>query len=406
VRVATTGAALSGNKGAASMIEALARWTETTGSQLSLLTTYPDDDRTLAPSGVDVIALTPIGLVVRDLPLAVLSRLLPSRVRLWVVRRSDALVAIRDADVVADISGVSFSDDRGPKFNTYNAILTVLPLLLGTPLVKCSQALGPFRQRSNRLFARLLLPHVDRILSRGALTHACLAEMGVTNVERADDLAFTLPHDQNLPDDVETVFERLGGNGVVAVMPSAVVESWCDRHDIDHAGVFASMIQRMCDELGVGVVLLPHAYRASGTPRRMDDARVCRTVAERLGRRDDVAVIDRDLTPGELRTIVDRSDMLVASRFHGMITGLATATPTLIVGWGHKYSEVLAEFDSEESAFDYSALRTPDEIVDRLVAMWTSRVELSRRLREALGPVIESAMRNFDVLNEVGGRTR
>jgi hypothetical protein len=67
---------------------------------------------------------------------------------------------------------------------------------------------------------------------------------------------------------------------------------------------------------------------------------------------------------------------------------------------------VLAEFDSEESAFDYSALRTPDEIVDRLVAMWTSRVELSRRLREALGPVIESAMRNFDVLNEVGGRTR
>jgi colanic acid/amylovoran biosynthesis protein len=405
VKVATTGAALSGNKGAASMIEALARWTQTTGSQLSLLTTYPEDDRTLAPAGVDVVALTPIGLVARDLPLAVLARLLPSRAREWVIRRSGALIVIRDADVVADISGVSFSDDRGPKFNAYNAMLTVLPMLLGTPLVKCSQAVGPFRQRSNRLLAGLLLPRVDRILSRGALTHACLTEIGLTNVERADDLAFTLPHDQDLPDDVEMAFERLGGKGVVAVMPSAVVESWCDRHHIDHTGVFASVIERTCDELGVGVVLLPHAYRPSGTPRRMDDARVCRTVAERLGRRGDVAVIDRDLTPGELRTIVDHSDMLVASRFHGMITGLATATPTLVVGWGHKYSEVLAEFDSEELAFDYSALRAPDEIVDRLVAMWTSRVETSRRLREAFGPVIDSAMHNFDVLDEVGGRT-
>jgi colanic acid/amylovoran biosynthesis protein len=402
MRIATTGAALSGNKGAASMIEALARWAEHDGSRVALLTTYPDEDRALVRSNTDVVGLGPVGLVARDVPLAALSALGPARWRRHLIELSPALTAIDDADVVADISGVSFSDDRGPKFNIYNALLTVLPVLLGTPLVKCSQAVGPFEQRSNRWLAKLLLPRASRILSRGAYTDERLRELGLDNVERADDLAFTLPHDGALPNEVDTAFDSLGGAGVFVVMPSAVVESWCERHDIDHTAVFTDLIANACDRHGVGVMLVPHAYRASGLPRRMDDARVCRAIARRLGQRSDVVVIDRDLTPIELRAVVQRCDLLVASRFHGMINGLATATPTLVVGWGHKYREVLDLFGAAGDAFDYAALRSPDTIARAIDEMWTSRAERATGLRESLGPVARSARRNFEVLAEIG----
>jgi len=406
MRVVTTGAALSGNKGAASMIEALTRWAASSDDiELTVLTTYPDEDRELAEPFVDVVGLAPIPLVVRDLPVALLTRVAGKRSRRWLTERSPALRALSEADVVADISGVSFSDDRGLSFNVYNAVLAAVPMLIGTPIVKCSQAVGPFGGRVNRFLATTMLPRVRRILSRGALTHRGLVDLGLDNVERADDLAFTLPHDAPVPSDVSRQLDDLNGSGVVVIMPSAVVESWCERHGIDHTQLMARLIERVTDQLGVGVVLVPHAYRASGTPRRMDDARVCRSIAGALGERGDVAVVDRDLSPMELRAIVGAVDMLVASRFHGMITGLATATPTLVIGWGHKYDEVLSEFGIDGSAFDYSALNDLDAVAGRLMSMWGEREQLAGRIEATLPEVVASSHRNFAVLSEVAYRT-
>jgi colanic acid/amylovoran biosynthesis protein len=156
--------------------------------------------------------------------------------------------------------------------------------------------------------------------------------------------------------------------------------------------------------LNVGVALVPHAYRESGKPRRMDDARVCRAIAERVGRRPDVTVIDLDLSPGQIRAIVSRAELLVASRFHGMVTGLGSATPTVVVGWGHKYFEVLAQFDAERFALDYSALQTPDVVSHTIEHLWQERAEVKRQLQSNLEVVQLSAMHNFAALDAVAGR--
>jgi colanic acid/amylovoran biosynthesis protein len=225
-----------------------------------------------------------------------------------------------------------------------------------------------------------------------------------SRVERAADLAFTLRHDAPLTADIERTLEALGERPLVVVMPSAVVESWCQRHDIDHTALMAKIVGRACDDLKVAVALVPHAYRKSGRPRRMDDARVCRAIAETLGQRSDVTVIDLDISPPQIRAIVSRAELLVASRFHGMVTGLGSATPTVVVGWGHKYAEVLAQFDAERFALDYSALQTPDVVSDAIEKMWRARSEINGQLQLALEAVQVSAMHNFATLDAVAGR--
>lgn len=389
------------------MIEALVRHMQDEQGSVGVLTTYPDEDRQLADPATEVVSLTPRRLVFVDLPLAIVARAFPRRLRRRVLKFSPAMRAISSADVVADISGVSFADERGPKFNVYNAMLTLLPLLAGTPIVKCSQAVGPFGQRSNRWLARALLPRVERILARGAYTYDNVLALGVDpdKVRLVSDLAFTLDEEAPVSDDVEQLLAGLGNKELMVIMPSAVVEGWCDRHGVDHAGAFAEVIESACDELGVGVALVPHAYRASGKPRRMDDARVCRSIAARLGQRDDVVVIDRDLRPSELRAIVRRSEMLVASRFHGMVTGLSCSTPTVVIGWGHKYAEVLAQFEAEQYAFDRANLREPARVTSSLRDVWMNRDAVRENLATHLPKVRESAQQNFAVLREIGART-
>ena len=53
---------------------------------------------------------------------------------------------------------------------------------------------------------------------------------------------------------------------------------------------------------------------------------------------------------------------IVTSRFHAMISALVERTPLLVVGWSHKYGEVLAQFGLVDAAM-LRANRTPKPAV-------------------------------------------
>jgi colanic acid/amylovoran biosynthesis protein len=82
-------------------------------------------------------------------------------------------------------------------------------------------------------------------------------------------------------------------------------------------------------------------------------------------------LVDDELDPAELRALIGRGDALVSSRFHAMISGLASRTPTLVLGWSHKYAEVLRSFELEWCSVDYSEIsgstlaRRLADLVDR-----------------------------------------
>ena len=67
------------------------------------------------------------------------------------------------------------------------------PLLLGRPVVKCSQAMGPFRSPLNRRLAGLVLPRLRTICPRGDAHRGAPARTsGLTNLVPAGDLAFAM----------------------------------------------------------------------------------------------------------------------------------------------------------------------------------------------------------------------
>jgi polysaccharide pyruvyl transferase WcaK-like protein len=66
--------------------------------------------------------------------------------------------------------------------------------------------------------------------------------------------------------------------------------------------------------------------------------------------------------------------------------------PTLVVGWGHKYAEVLAQFDLEEWAYDYSSLELESlcQAVERLISRTESvREKLVRHRARVMSSSLE-----------------
>lgn len=407
MRVAIVGAALSANKGAAAMLETvMARQSGVSGPcTFEILTTYPSADAPLVPAGVDarVVGLQPLRLALVEFPVAVaagLARML--RLPLgWV--RSRACRAILRSDVVVDVAGISFADGRGIPITVYNALMTGLPLLLGVPTVKAAQALGPFENLVNRSLARMVLPRLSAVCARGARTRRHLDSLGLTNVTDVADLAFSLDEAGALPPAVQAGIDALGGEYVV-VMPSSVVRKLHEAAGNDYVGDVAALVVSLRATTGMRVVIAPHSYRTGQPEGRMNDGPVCREVGARLAGDPGVLVVDTDLTAGELRRLIAGSRATVTSRFHAMISGLSTCTPTVVVGWSHKYREVLDDFGLARFGMDSSALCDPASVVRAVGECLADHDSIALAIASALPAVKARSALNFELIDRAASR--
>ena len=403
VRIAIIGAALSANKGAAAMVESvMARLPNEMGDcHFDILTTYPDADASRIPAGADaaVVGLQPLRLALVEFPIACLA-LVARTLRIplfWV--RSRGCRSMLDSSVVVDVAGISFADGRGFAIVVYNALMTGVPLLLGVPTVKAAQALGPFQSIPNKWLAPLVLRRVKTVCARGGRTREHLDSLGGVNAVDVADLAFSLDEAAGLPSAVSAALGSIESNFIV-VMPSAVVKGIFESTGGNYVSAMASLVSEIRSKTGRSVVIAPHSYRAGLPEGRMNDGPVCREVAEACAGDSQVLGLDSDLTAGELRHLVALGSVLVTSRFHAMISGLATSTPTVVVGWSHKYKEVLDDFGLSSLGLDSSALNNPSETADVVARVLSTRDELSQQITAALPAVKVRSLRNFSAIAE------
>lgn len=378
----------------------IARLPERLGTtHFHLLTTYPQADSPKVPrdADVDVVGLQPLRLALVEFPVAIMARI--ARVfRLplgWV--RTRGCRAMLNSDVVVDVAGISFADGRGIPIVVYNALMTGVPLLLGVPTVKAAQALGPFKSPVNLVLSRLVLPRVNAICARGARTREHLDSLKLKNVVDVADLAFSLEESAELPSDVAASVGQFT-NGFLVVMPSAVVRGIVESDGDNYVAAMTGLIRRLRTATNKGIVIAPHSYRVGHGEGRMNDGPVCREVAAQLSDDAGVVLVDADLAAGELRKLIGMGEVLVTSRFHAMISGLCTETPTVVVGWSHKYREVLDDFGLADFGMDSQVLKTPDVVVDKVVSALSRAEDIKGSIRRALPGVGQRSLRNFEVI--------
>ncbi len=402
VRVAVIGAAFSANRGSASMLRAvIGALPDRLGPcRFAVLTTYPEEDAVERPSPeVAIVPYRPWELVFPLLPLALFAALarrvgLPARA----LALHPALREIARAHVVVDVAGISFVDGRGLPLLGYNVLMTGIPLLAGATVVKCAQALGPFETRTNRAAARLVLSRLAAVVGRGEASHRHLAGLGLDprKVDRATDLAFRMPLPEAARDEAALRLRNLGvREPFVAVVPSAVVDGSCRRRGIDYRGRLAALARAVTDG-GTDVLLLAHAARPGRPASRMNDLPLVRDLHERVAH-PRCHVLDEALAPDVLRALIERAEGIVSSRFHAMISALAVGTPVLVVGWSHKYGEVLRDFGLERWAIDYGELAEAD-LAERAAALRAEAPEIRARIAERLPAAVAEAGGSLDAV--------
>lgn len=404
VSVALTAATLTGNHGAEAMLlAAVGRLRERVpDASFNVFSYYPGADRAMVSDpSVRVFSLTTLALVFRLVPLSALlallrklglgfaAFLLPADVR--------ALAASR---VQVDLAGVSFVEGR-ERLLLFDTLSLLPAFLLGVPVVKASQAMGPFTTHLNADLARMFLGRCEAVYARGARTHAFVGSLlgESAAVRRAHDVAFLLelrdsltgPEAPGMAHLLETItLRRAGRRAVVGVCPSSLLAV---RHPRTYVRLVAALITELVAK-GDLVVLYPNATRVrfDAGPRNNDLHTISQVLdAVHADARAGVVSVEEDVHAVDLLRVVQTLDMAVVSRFHAMVCALSLGKPTVVVGWSHKYREVMEDFGLQEHALD--AAEADLALVLRSVDALRSDLPGYRALiHERLGAVRSSAL--------------
>ncbi|MDZ7790563.1 MAG: polysaccharide pyruvyl transferase family protein [Xanthomonadales bacterium] len=298
-------------------------------------------------------------------------------------RKSQAVRALSESHVYVDQCGISFNDGR-LKFLVYNIAVLLPGLLMRVPIVKSAQAMGPFHSRINRLSAKIFLPRLHRIFARGHITLSHLQSLGLTNVSESTDLALAFPAarcaQMEDTDDVEEAegLERI----VVGIAPSAVAARKAASAGIDYVQTITRLIDSIAEQRH-DLVLFAHSARPDSQREHNNDLPLCRAVHAALKRPAACRLIDQELTATELRKLIGSCHYLITSRFHAMVGALTLAVPGLVIGWSHKYAEVLVRFCLTDQAIDYRQCRDAN-----LLARFDDMVEHHDEIRAKISEVL------------------
>ena len=411
ITVAITEASYSGNKGAAAMLQSSIRQLhERYGEQLNvmLMSVYPSEDRKQVPFDfVRVVPAKPEKVLFIAFPCAVAYRLLK-----WlppvkkVLLKQPVLKAYSRTDLALSEAGVSMVDSRGFVMNVYAFVCSAIPMLMGVPVIKYSQALGTFRKASNRFLAKWILPKCRKIMARGEITRENLAGIGVTeNVTICADGAFSMTDDPATAEKVDALWKSdpFFSGDVVGLSVSNVVNHKCEELGLDYPRVIAEFAGEL-NRQGYHVLLIANAARINSVKTRNNDLMLGDQVYAACGDHDAVRWYHEEMTAEELREHIGRCRFLVASRFHSMIAGLERGVPVMLIGWSHKYKEVLDQFELGEYAADFSALSL-ETLMTGFDKLRADEALIREKWAKHIGDVRESSLNNIRLACEEIDRT-
>ncbi|MBD0415994.1 polysaccharide pyruvyl transferase family protein [Oryzicola mucosus] len=367
--VSIIAATFYGNRGAEGMLSTtIGMLRRHAGEDLTfnVFTYYPERDRELvADQRVSMYSSTPAYLVAVLFPFALLYRFL-GFFRLRPLQRMlpKSVQALAASSMLVCLAGVSFVGGR-TKFIPFN-IATILPaMVLGVPVVKFAQALGPFNEPLNRLAAKIFLPWCNHVFTRGEKTQAHMKEVfpNKTFYERADDCAFlfeksfciSAPAPGGL-DGLATLDQhRAAGRTIVGVCPSIVVALRAKASGWDYAALMRDLLSGLVAK-GYAVALFPNATRGEDMDKtHNNDLPLLLEIYEGLDAetRKYCVSFSGSLNIAQIHQIIEASDVVAVSRFHAMVGALAAGTPVMVIGWSHKYLEVMQRFQQEDMVLDY-----------------------------------------------------
>ena len=258
--------------------------------------------------------------------------------------------------------GTLIQDGTSTKSLLYYLSLIKLALAMGKKTMLYANGIGPVHKEANRAKCTKILDRVNVITVRDQRSMAELEKLSITTPEihLTADPVFLMGPDGDISDIIKMVD---GEYFCVSVRKTKnMSESFVKE--------VALALDKACQKYSVKALLLP---------LQRSDIQICNQITNLM--KENSAVVDRKLTPGEIMKLVSGSQMCIGMRLHMLIYAASVAVPIVGIVYDPKVSGFMEyasqnlwmqlEDVTEAKLFELidTCMLNRDEIKDDLIAV-------------------------------------
>lgn len=326
-----------------------------------------------------------LGFLYRFVPLGFFRRL--------ILKQDPMLNYLARACLVLNVGGYALNEVGGVRGAMLYCSEIIVSKLFGVPFVVYPQSMGPFETRLLKILVRVFLPWTGLIFARGEMTRGYLQQIGIgkkAKIYVSADIAF-LFKSASRERALEIMKEygvKHSENGLFGIVPNMRAYERCEMNSDrnSYVGLLCKLAEYIRYELGANIVFMPHEFSVGQTDDRWVIEQILKIMKDKSG----VYVIDREYSSAELKALIGEMDALLASRFHSMIAALSMKVPVVVLGWSHKYYELMDMVAQGEHVFDCQDVRY-EEIRDDVRSLWLHRTQTVEKLEFEV-PKIEASL--------------
>lgn len=314
------------------------------------------------------------------------------------------LRALARSSAVLDISGGdSFTDLYGLRRFELVSLPKLISLRLGRPLILLPQTYGPFKDPESREVAADLVRGATQAWARDANSFEALKELAGDAFDPrrhrlGADVAFALP--QRAPDITNATIIKwlrshasmIGLNVSGLLYKRAELSSTRFGLRADYAKALRLAARRLLDETDDRILLVPHVYG-----ERESDIAAAGDLASELDEPERVTVVDDQLEPDQIKSLIARCSWFSGARMHSTIAALSSGVPAAAVAYSDKFAGVFAGCGLGDRILDARKLSTED-LAAGLYEAYRVRADDRERLAAQLPTVHEVVAQQFDAI--------
>ena len=261
----------------------------------------------------------------------------------------------RQVSLILDASGFAYGDDWSASL----AESRILNEKKGAQIILLPQSLGPFTKKTSITVAKKLAKKAKLIYSREHVGQDQFEAVTGTKIKYCPDITFNLAVTQAAPT------EKQG----VLVIPNFQVYKREGEAYLNNLVFITEYLLKTNKK----VDLLNH--------EGIKDQEICEKIKRRIAKKTKAKIQILNPPNGlEAKKQIQLSELVITSRYHGLISALSQQVPVACYGWSFKYNEALSRF----SLPTYNLSKPNEQILKEICSEKYSNLFLSKEYQREL----------------------
>jgi len=273
---------------------------------------------------------------------------------------------LKKTDTIFDVSGFALSSKFTFNNSLYYLSFIALAKKYNTKIVLLPQSFGPFDYQGllRRTFLHILkkkylkFPH--KIFAREEKSYNAIEKYTNNNLVKCMDIVFisslldksVVFKDRSIDSKKYSVLH----DGYALLIPSVKLVQWNKDNNVMY--IYNKIINEVVSN-SLTVYLVMHS---------MDDKKLCLDLIRHINKENKgkVFFISEEINAIDIYSLISNANLVISSRYHGVVHSYKANVPTLIIGWSDKYKELADRVKQGKYYYDIRNFISSDELTLRL----------------------------------------